>query len=58
VINNGQLTLGDGGKMKLHTNMFPIGMVELMNKKILVHADQAEAPRVRTWSFPMIFPTG
>jgi hypothetical protein len=29
VINNGRLTLGDGGKMKLNTNPFPISMVEL-----------------------------
>jgi hypothetical protein len=31
MINNGQLTLGDGGKMKLDTDPFPIGMVELMD---------------------------
>jgi hypothetical protein len=28
--------------MKLDTNLFPIGMVELMDKKILVRTDQAE----------------
>jgi hypothetical protein len=28
--------------MKHDTNLFPIGMVELMNKKILVRTDQAE----------------
>jgi hypothetical protein len=42
VINNGRLTLGDGGKMKLDADPFPIGMVELELKKILVRTDQAE----------------
>jgi hypothetical protein len=28
--------------MKLNTDPFPIGMVELMDKKVLVHIDQAE----------------
>jgi hypothetical protein len=42
VINNGRLTLGDGGKMKLDMDLFPIAMVELMDKKVLVHTDQAE----------------
>jgi hypothetical protein len=28
--------------MKLDTNLFPIGMVELQHKKILVRTDQAE----------------
>jgi hypothetical protein len=36
------LTLGDGGKMKLDTDLFPVGMVELMDKKAMVHTDQAE----------------
>jgi hypothetical protein len=31
--------------MKLDTDPFPIGMVELMNKKGLVHMDQAEMTR-------------
>jgi hypothetical protein len=44
-INNGQLTLGDGGKMKLDTDPFPIGMVELELKKILVRTDQAETTK-------------
>jgi hypothetical protein len=30
-INDGRLTLGDEGKMKLNTDPFPIIMVELMN---------------------------
>jgi hypothetical protein len=42
VINDGQLTLGDGGKMKLDTYPFPVSMVELMEKKVLVRTDQAE----------------
>jgi hypothetical protein len=45
VINDGQLTLGDGGKMKLDTNPFPISMVELMDKKVLVRTDQAETTK-------------
>jgi hypothetical protein len=44
-INDGRLTLGDGGKMKLDTNPFPVGMLELMNKKILVRTDQAETTK-------------
>jgi hypothetical protein len=44
-INDDRLTLGDGGKMKLDMNPVPIGMVELMNKKILVHTDQAETTK-------------
>jgi hypothetical protein len=39
------LTLGDGGKTKHDTNLFPIGMVELMNKTILVRMDQAETTK-------------
>jgi hypothetical protein len=31
--------------MKLHTNPFPIGMVKLMDKKVLVHTDQAETSK-------------
>jgi hypothetical protein len=50
--------LGDGGKMKLDTDPFPIGMVELMDKKVLMRTDQAETPRARTWSFFMNSATG
>jgi hypothetical protein len=39
--------------MKLDTDPFPISMVELMDKKVLVCTDQAETPRARTWSFSM-----
>jgi hypothetical protein len=45
VINDGRLTLGDGGKMKLDTNPFPIGVVELMNKKVLVRMDQGKTTK-------------
>jgi hypothetical protein len=47
VINDGQLTLGSGGKMKLDTDPFPIGMVELEQKKILGHTDQADTTKGR-----------
>jgi hypothetical protein len=39
------LTLGDGGKMKLDTDPFPVGMVKLMNKKVLLCTDQAETTK-------------
>jgi hypothetical protein len=45
VINDGRLILGDGGKMKLNMDPFPIGMVELMDKKVLVRTDQAETTK-------------
>jgi hypothetical protein len=45
VINDGRLTLGDGGKMKLDIDPFPISMVELMDKKVLVRTDQAETTK-------------
>jgi hypothetical protein len=45
VLNDSRLTLGDGGKMKLNTDPFPIGMIERMNKKILVRTDQAETTK-------------
>jgi hypothetical protein len=44
-INDSQLTLGDGGKMKLDTDPFPEGMVELEHNKILVHVDQTETTK-------------
>jgi hypothetical protein len=46
-IDDGRLTLGDGGKMKLDTDPFPISMVELEPTKILVHTDQAETTKGR-----------
>jgi hypothetical protein len=45
MINDGRLTLGDGGKMKLDMDPFPVGMVKLMDKKVLVHTDQAETTK-------------
>jgi hypothetical protein len=42
VINDDRLTLGDAGKMKLDMDPFPINMVELMVKKVLVRMDQEE----------------
>jgi hypothetical protein len=46
------LTLGDVGKMKLDMNLFPVGMVELEQKKILVHIDQAETTKGRNLVVP------
>jgi hypothetical protein len=31
--------------MKLDTDLFPMGMVELMDKKVLVHTNQAETTK-------------
>jgi hypothetical protein len=45
MINDGRLTLGDGGKMKLDMDPFPVSMVKLMDKKVLVHTDQAETTK-------------
>jgi hypothetical protein len=42
VINDDQLTLDDGCKMKLDMDPFPVGMVKLMDKKVLMRTDQAE----------------
>jgi hypothetical protein len=44
--------------MKLDTDPFPIGMVELMDKKVLVRTDQAKTTKARTWSFLMNCATG
>jgi hypothetical protein len=46
-INDSRLTLGDGGKMKLDMDLFPVSMVELEQKKILVRTDQAETTKGR-----------
>jgi hypothetical protein len=45
VINDDRFSLGDGGKMKLNTDPFPISMDALMDKKILVHTDQVETTK-------------
>jgi hypothetical protein len=39
------LTLGNGGKIKLDTDPFLVGMVELMDKKVLMRTDQAETTK-------------
>jgi hypothetical protein len=44
-INNGRLTLGDGVKMKLDMDSFPVCRVKLEHKKILVHTDQAKTTK-------------
>jgi hypothetical protein len=44
MINDGQLTLGDGGKMKVDMDPFPVCMFELKNK-VLVRMDQAETTK-------------
>jgi hypothetical protein len=33
--------------MKLHTDPFPVGIVELKYKKVLVRTDQAETTKVK-----------
>jgi hypothetical protein len=58
VINDGRLTLGDGGKMKLDTDPLPISMVELMDKKVLVRTDQAEMTKGKNVVVPMNRATG
>jgi hypothetical protein len=42
MINDGRLMLGDGGKMRLDVDPFPVNTVGLEGKKILVQIDQAE----------------
>jgi hypothetical protein len=41
------LTLGDGGNIKLNADPFPVSMVELEHKKILVRTDQAKTTKVK-----------
>jgi hypothetical protein len=41
------LTQGDGGKTKLDTDPFPVSMVELMDKKVLVCTDQAKMTKAK-----------
>jgi hypothetical protein len=40
-LNDGRLTLGDRNKMKLGIYAFPVVMVNLKEKKVLVRSDQA-----------------
>jgi hypothetical protein len=44
-LNDGRLTLGDGSKMKLDVDPFLVSMVDLKEKKILVHSDQGSTTR-------------
>jgi hypothetical protein len=37
--------LGDGGKMKLDTDLFPVSVIEFEHKKVLVCIDQAATTR-------------
>jgi hypothetical protein len=39
------LTLGDGGKKKHNTDPFPISIIGLEHKKILVRTDQAKTTK-------------
>jgi hypothetical protein len=41
------LTLGDGGKMKPGMDPFPVSLVELELKKILVHTDKPRLQRAK-----------
>jgi hypothetical protein len=45
VLNDGRLTLGDGCKMKLDVDPFPVHMIDLEEKKILVRSDQASTTK-------------
>jgi predicted GTPase len=44
-INDGRLTLGYESNMKLDVDLFPMNMVELEGKKVLVQTDQAESTK-------------
>jgi hypothetical protein len=44
-LNDGRLTLGDGSKMKLDVDPFLGSVVDLKEKKILVHSGQASITR-------------
>jgi hypothetical protein len=46
-INDGRLTLQNSGKMKLDIDPFPVNMVELEGKQILVQTDQAETTKCK-----------
>jgi hypothetical protein len=51
-LNDGRLTLGDGYRMKLDTDPFPanVNMINFEEVKVLVHPDQADSTRGKTWS--------
>jgi hypothetical protein len=42
VLNDGRLTLGDSGKMKLYVDPFLVTVADLEGKKVLVWTDKAE----------------
>jgi hypothetical protein len=42
VLNDVRLTLGDGSKMKLNIDPFPVHTIGFKAKKILVRSDQAK----------------
>ena len=44
-INEGRLTFTEGSKMKLDSDPFPINVVELESKKMLIRSDQTESAR-------------
>jgi hypothetical protein len=44
-LNDGRLTLGDGGQMKLDVDLFLVDMVDFSDKKVLVCAMRAEMTR-------------
>jgi hypothetical protein len=39
-LNDGRLTLGNGARMNLDMDPFPVGVVNLEGKKVLVRSDQ------------------
>jgi hypothetical protein len=45
MLNDGRLTLGDGRKMKLDIDLFPVNDVGFEEKKILVRSDQASTTK-------------
>jgi hypothetical protein len=45
VINDDRLVLGDGGKMRLDIDPFPVNVVDYGERKILVWIDQADTTR-------------
>jgi hypothetical protein len=44
-LNDGRLTLGDGGKMRLDIDPFPVNTVGFGEKRILVRSDQADTTK-------------
>jgi hypothetical protein len=44
-LNDDQLTLGDGGWMKLDVDSFSVDLIEFEKKKILVRTDQVDTTK-------------